>query len=200
MTGPGITQRGFTLLELLVAAAIFAVMAALAYAGLDSVLRGRAVIEEHLTRLHTLQRAYVVMQRDLTQAAPRPVRDILGGTLPALRGDPQTHVLALTRAGYPNPAGVRRGHLLRVRYRLDGTRLLRLDWPVLDRAPGTKPDKAVLLKHVHKLVFQYIDTAGQAQLTWPPAGEPPTALPRAVRVTFELQGINGSVRWLFALP
>ena len=200
MKHPDTTQRGFTLLELLIAVAIFAVMAALAYAGLDSLLRGRTTVEDHLARLHALQRAFVVMQRDFTQAAPRTIRDVLGGTLPALRGDPQNGIVALTRAGYPNPAGVRRGHLLRVRYRLDGTRLLRLAWPVLDRAPGVKPDRVVLLDHVQKFTVKFLDAAGQTQPSWPPAGKRPTVLPRAVRITFDLRGLSGHVRWLFVLP
>lgn len=200
MRRSNLNQRGFTLLELLVAAAIFAVMAALAYAGLDGVLRGRTTIEGHLVRLHELQQAYVVMQRDFTQATPRTVRDALGGTLPALHGNAQEEAVGLTRAGYPNPAGMRRGHLLRIRYQLEGSRLLRLDWPELDRAPGVKPDTAVLLKHVRRLSFQYIDASGQTQLTWPPAGVSPTVLPSAVRVTFQIKGMNGSVRWLFVLP
>jgi general secretion pathway protein J len=196
----GAHQSGFTLLELLVAVAIFAVMAALAYAGLNTVLQIRTVLEDHLTRLHTLQRAYVVMQRDLTQAVPRPVHDELGGTLPALRGDSNGTTLGLTRGGYPNPAGVRRSHLVRVRYQLDGRHLLRLDWPVLDRAQGDKPLASVLLKGVDRLSFEYLDARGRTQTSWPPAGGAATVLPHAVRVTLSIHGMNGPVSWLFLTP
>ena len=39
--------RGFTLIEMLVAVAIFAVLAVLAYAGLDAVLRQRSELDLH---------------------------------------------------------------------------------------------------------------------------------------------------------
>ena len=194
--------RGFTLIELLVAMAIFALMAALAYGGLDTLLRQRGELEAHYHRLHTLQRAYAVLQEDLTQAAPRPVRDELGGPLPALRGAPDGTTLALSRDGYPNPAGVRRSGIIRVRYSLDGRRLLRLQWPVLDRAPGAPPPPDTVLDHVESLRFRYIDAQGDAQASWPPAGSGPQSplLPRAVRVTLRIDGLAGPVTWLFVLP
>lgn len=194
--------RGFTLIELLVAVAIFALMAALAYGGLDTLLCQRGELESHYRRLHTLQRAYAVLQADFTQAAPRPVRDELGGPLPALRGAPDGTTVALSRDGYPNPAGVRRSQVIRVRYRLDGQRLLRLQWPVLDRAPGETPAPDTVLDHVESLQFRYVDAQGDAQSSWPPAGSGPQSplLPRAVRVTLKVGGLAGPVSWLFVLP
>ncbi len=194
--------RGFTLIELLVAVAIFALMAALAYGGLDTLLRQRGELEAHYRQLHTLQRAYAVLQADLTQAAPRPVRDELGGPLPALRGAPDGTTLALSRDGYPNPADVRRSRIIRVRYSLDGQRLQRLQWPVLDRAPGATPPADTVLDHVESLRFRYIDARGDAQDSWPPAGSGPQSplLPRAVRVTLRVDGLAGPVTWLFVLP
>ena len=194
--------RGFTLIELLVAVAIFALMAALAYGGLDTLLRQRGELEAHYRQLHTLQRAYAVLQADLTQAAPRPVRDELGGPLPALRGAPDGTTLALSRDGYPTPADVRRSRIIRVRYSLEDKRLQRLQWSVLDRAPGATPPTDTVLDHVESLRFRYIDAQGDAQDSWPPAGSGPQSplLPRAVRVTLRIDGLAGPVTWLFVLP
>jgi general secretion pathway protein J len=194
------SQTGFTLLELLVATAIFAVMAALAYAGLGILLQGRATLEDHLARLKALQQTYVVMQRDVTQTAAQTGGDALGGVLPALRGEANGTTMALTRAGYPNPANIRRSHLLRVRYQLDGTQLHRLQWTEIDRAPGDKPEDTVLLDGVDKLVFGYRAATGKTYNAWPPAGVPASALPRAVRITLELRGMDGPIHWLFTLP
>jgi len=192
--------RGFTLIEMMVAVAIFAVLAVLAYAGLDAVLRQRSELDQHYQHLHVLQRAYEVMQRDFSQAAPRGVRDELGGPLPALRGDPSGQVVALTRAGYPNPAGARRSQLLRVRYVLRDHQLLRLQFPVLDRAPVGLPEPVVLLRGVRSLHLRYLDASGNWQLSWPPAGATATTLPRAVEVTVQPDRLAGPVQWLFALP
>ncbi|MBU6405157.1 type II secretion system minor pseudopilin GspJ [Metallibacterium scheffleri] len=192
--------RGFTLIEMLVAVAIFAVLAVLAYAGLDAVLRQRGELDLHYQRLHVLQRAYEVMQRDFSQAAPRGVRDELGGPLPALRGDPSGRVVALTRAGYPNPAEVRRSQLLRVRYELHDRQLLRLQFPVLDRAPVGLPKPVVLLRGVRHLRLRYLDASGNWQTSWPPAGVTAPTLPRAVAVTLRVDHLAGQVQWLFVLP
>lgn len=84
-------MRGFTLVELLVAVAIFAVIAALAYGGLDSVIHQRTRTREVMHRLRTLQLAITIMTDDLSQIEPRPVRDPLGGApLPALVSVPQS--------------------------------------------------------------------------------------------------------------
>ncbi|WP_276967774.1 type II secretion system minor pseudopilin GspJ [Metallibacterium scheffleri] len=192
--------RGFTLIEMMVAVAIFAVLAVLAYAGLDAVLRQRSELDQHYQHLHVLQRAYEVMQRDFSQAAPRGVRDELGGPLPALRGDPSGRVVALTRAGYPNPAEVRRSQLLRVRYELHDRQLLRLQFPVLDRAPVGLPKPVVLLRGVRHLRLRYLDASGNWQTSWPPAGVTATTLPRAVAVTLRVDHLAGPLQWLFVLP
>ncbi len=193
-------RRGFTLVEMIVAVAIFAVLAVLAYAGLDAVLRQRADLQAHYRDLHALQRAYLVMQRDFSQAAPRPVRDELGGPLPALRGDPDGHVVALTRAGYPNPAGLRRSQLLRVRYLLQDQTLRRLQFPVLDRAPTPLPAADVLLRGVHSLRLRYRDASGQWQASWPTAAAAPDSLPAAVEVELRVAHLPGPLRWVFVLP
>ena len=197
---PSRRARGCTLIEMMVAVAIFAVLAVLAYAGLDAVLRQRAELDRHYRNLHALQRAYQVMQRDFSQAAPRGVRDELGGPLPALRGDPSGRVVAVTRAGYPNPAGVRRSQLLRVRYVLRDQQLLRLQFPVLDRAPVGLPRPDVLLHGVRSLRLRYLDTSGNWQRSWPPVGATATTLPRAVAVTVQLDRLSGPLQWLFVLP
>jgi general secretion pathway protein J len=69
---------GFTLLELLVALAIFAVLATMAYAALNSVLTARKQVEAKSARLSALQTALMIMERDVEQAVPRGIRDEFG--------------------------------------------------------------------------------------------------------------------------
>ncbi len=64
-------STGFTLLELLVALSIFSIVAVLAYGGLDSVLEQRILTEESAERLATLQKTYLIIQRDIEQLVPR---------------------------------------------------------------------------------------------------------------------------------
>src|SRR5690606_21474916 len=87
--------RGFTLLELLVAVGLFAVLAGLAWGSLDGLSRSSLHMQEAATRLAATQRAMDLVVRDLRQAVPRPVRDGSGRTEAALSGE--RLALSLTR-------------------------------------------------------------------------------------------------------
>lgn len=187
-------------MELLIAIGIFATMAAMGYAGLSALLRNSSALEGHMGRLNALQQTYIVMQRDISQATSQTAQDQLGGLLPAVRGEASGPALAITRAGYPNPANVRRSHLLRVRFQLVNRQLLRMQWPEINRAPGDRTESTVLLDNVEEFAVLYQGVGGTSYDTWPPAGESADSMPRAIRVTLKVQGVNGVVHWLFALP
>ena len=77
-------SAGFTLLELLVAVAVFAVVGVMAYGGLQAVMSQQQRTNEHAQRLADLQLAYRVMQRDLEQLIDRPIRNEYGDTVVGL--------------------------------------------------------------------------------------------------------------------
>src|SRR5437868_2538676 len=84
-----IAQRGFTLLEVLVAVAVFSVFSVLAYAGVTRIIEGRDRVEAERERWRTLTLAFAQMEDDLAQARPRSVRDTTGlNPLPAFAGQP----------------------------------------------------------------------------------------------------------------
>lgn len=106
--------KGFTLLELLVAIAIFAVLATLAYGGLRTVIDARTQTRAVSQRLAALQETFLFFDQDLAQASTRAVRDGFGDARPALAGmGPATPAdmgsatleLVLTRSGMLQPAG-----------------------------------------------------------------------------------------------
>ena len=77
-------QQGFTLLELLIASIIFAIMAVMAYGGLDNVIRNSESSQQALKRLQQIQQSVSVLNRDFSQIVPRSIRDEFGNLQPYL--------------------------------------------------------------------------------------------------------------------
>ena len=175
--------HGFSLIELLVALAIFATMAALAYGGLDSIVRTRAALAREQADFSALMRSVSLLERDLRQTAARPVRGSYGETLPAFIGGPDR--VELTRIGFANPQAETRSNLERVFYVLDGGTLERGNYAMLDRAPASTPLLTKLRAGVRDMRLRYLDAGGRWSDAWPPpqatnADAPAVALPRAV--------------------
>jgi general secretion pathway protein J len=176
---------GFSLIELLVALAVFAAMAALAYGGLDSIVRSRSELVRQQEEFRSLTRSVALLDRDLRQAAARPVRGNYGETQPALAGASER--IEFTRAGFANPQAEVRANLERIGYALEGDALLRVSYAVLDRAP-TSAAQTTTLARVDALRLRYLDAANRWTDSWPPPvadGAAAPALPRAVE--FRLQ-------------
>jgi len=197
--------RGFTLLELLVAVSIFALVGAMAYGGLQQVLDQQQRTGEQSQRLSDLQKAYIIMQRDLEQLVDRKIRNEFGDSVDALVGGSGFDGVAFSRAGHPNPAGFLRSNVQRVAYVPDQDKLLRRTWRVLDRAQDSKPDDQVLIEGMQHFSVRFLDTNNKWQDHWPPPAAPGSitpqtdVLPLAVEVQLELDNV-GTLNWLFALP
>jgi general secretion pathway protein J len=103
MTQP-ITSRtrnaGFTLIEILVALLILAIMSALGYSTYRAARISAERTEDSLKRSREIEFGMRVMSADFAQLVPRPVRDILGQSrLPAMRGTPGAGTVTATSAG-----------------------------------------------------------------------------------------------------
>jgi general secretion pathway protein J len=163
---------GFTLLELLIAIAIFALLGLGTYRMLDSVLRADAATRAQEQRLRELARAIWSLERDLLQVIARPIRDGYAEPRAAFIGESQpldgSVAFELTRSGWRNPTGQARSQLQRVRWRLVGEQLERLYWPVLDRAVESAPRVQKVLSGVGALQVRYLDQDGAWHQDWPP--------------------------------
>lgn len=186
-------QKGLTLLELVVAVAILALFSVMAYGALDQILTQRDHLEREQTFWRTFSLVMLRFQDDLSQARPRPVRDIDGNLLPPLHGQPtDTRALAdptieFTRGGVLELNDGAHTVLQRVGYRLRDDTLLRLVWPVLDRSPQTQPSETLLLKEVESFTVRFFGPTGDWLEQWPTEGVS-DALPRGVELTLRLQG------------
>lgn len=199
-------SRGFTLLELLIAVAIFAITGAMAYTGLQQVLDQQHGTEAQSQRLADVQKAYMIMQRDLEQLVRRGIRNEFGDSVGALVGGSGYTGMEFSRTGYANPAGFVRSDMQRVAYIPDQDTLLRRTWRVLDRAQDSLPDEQVLITGMQRLSLRFLDQNGNWQDSWPPqqvqAATTTVAvddLPRAIEAELELDDL-GTLRWLFVVP
>lgn len=199
---------GFTLVELLVALAVFAVMSAMAYTGLAAVLEARESVDAALERTATIQGTMHRIQADLEQAVKRPIRDGYGDLQPALSNTPEDG-LQFTRGGWRNPLSEPRSHLQRVAYRVDEEdQLVRLHWRMLDRAQDSAPVETVLLEDVENVEWRFLSDGGEWIDAWPPAnlaaspsaiGSGSTLMPAAVELRMEAPAW-GDIRYVFAIP
>lgn len=188
-------SAGFTLLELLIAIAIFAVVGVLAMGGYNQLLMQRERAAQTMERTRAIQRAMTRLTQDFAQLEPRPVRDATAATVnPALYFNASgTYLVELTRAGWSNPAGVSRATLQRVGYRLLDGKLYRDYWTVLDRSLSNTPVQAQLVDKVTAFSLRFMDRNRQWQTTWPAnsTGGTGTArarsLPLAVEITLTLE-------------
>jgi len=180
--------RGFTLVELLVAMAIFAILSMLAYGGYNEAVKGREIARASMARLEALQTTVRLLTQDFEQLAPRPVRDVLGDSrLPALLADQRgQNLFALTRAGWSNPAGLQRATLQRVAYILEGGKLRREHLTVLDATLASEPLKRELIDRVKSVRVRFMDRQQQWQEQWPPLNAPPATIARARPLAVEV--------------
>jgi general secretion pathway protein J len=184
------TSSGFTLLELVVAMAVFAIMAAIASSGLNNVLIARQLTETHSEQLHQLQLAMSWFARDIEQIVNRGVRSEYGEMLPPVVGnDFEGYLLELTRGGWRNPANQPRSHLQRVAYAVRDEQLVRAYWRVLDRAEDSKPFENVLLDGVKAVEIRYLAADDEWRTSWPELSTTgnvnPEVMPRAIEVNVD---------------
>ncbi len=188
-------QKGFTLLELLVAMAIFAVMSVMAYSGLRSMIDTREHVEKEAQQLAELQMAFTFLGRDIQQALARTVRDENGDLLPAMAWeDVFEPSIEFTKSGYHNPTGLNRSNLQRVKYQLADGELKKYSWSVLDRSPESEPYSRLILTGVESFTAEFLDEMGQWHTKWPvnPLGGGITSqhrkkLAKAVRISLDLK-------------
>lgn len=196
------SAQGFTLLELLIAITIFAIIATFVYAGLNVVLDTKQQTEQHLERLSKLQLGLHLLQRDIEQAVNRPVRDQYGDSQSALKsGGLSELLLELTRGGYANPLKQSRSTLQRVGYQLEDDSLYRVIWPTLDRASESEPRRQRLFNEVESVEIVFYDQEMKKRNEWPYSqsganSEPSPTLPKAVEIVIEFEKW-GKIRRLF---
>lgn len=184
-------NRGFTLIEVLVAFMIFAIIGLISSQLMSQTISANENLTARGERLGDIHRAMQIMQRDLLQLTNRPVRDRYGDSLqPLIIGS--DGAIEFSRVGWRNPLQLPRAEVQRVGYLVQDEKLLRGYWPVLDRAQDTEPAYQTLLENVERVEFYALDASGNEHTFWPQTvpGDPSTSLVGIVlRVELEPFGV-----------
>lgn len=163
--------RGFTLMEVLVALAIFAIIGAASARLLRDAVTQSQSLGTREAALAALVRSLFIFEQDVQQWVARPVRDRFGDPLPALALS--AGELVLTRAGRRGEQGLEkdapaRGELQRVAWRLENGELTRRYWPVLDQLPETEARDVSYGLRLTALRCEILASDGQRYREWPP--------------------------------
>lgn len=194
-----IKRRGFTLVEVLIAVAIVALIALLGYRALAALSDAETRLAAEAARWRTLDLFFARLEGDMRQAVPRPARwgAVLEapwlGSIAGSGGDDGDSALAFSRAGpefdiEPGSAGQRIG------YRLHNGAVEVLYWPSYDRPQDAQATSYALLTDVARFRLTYLARDNAWVDSWPIPGD--ADLPRAVRVQLALSSGETIERWL----
>jgi general secretion pathway protein J len=170
-------ERGFTLVELMVALLVFGMIAAAGALLLGTSVESQARVTARLDSSAQLRRAHALLSADMAQAVARPTRGGPTGQRPAFVGGGSGPIAALVRAGWDNPGGDPRPSLQRVEYRVEGGRLMRLTAVALDGGEVGNP--LVLADGLTAATARYRGEDGWRDV-WDPVD--PALLPRAIEI------------------
>lgn len=164
---PRSTETGFTLVEMMVALFIFALLAAAGVTLLSVGVRAQAAATRELEATGGLRRMSVLLANDFAQIVPRMTRGGDGTTLRAFTGNDGSSnplVMGYVRGGWANPDGVMRAGVQRVDLVLDHGRLERRGYRDVD---GNSPAAAIVLTdNVATVSTRYRDDKGDWRPRW----------------------------------
>lgn len=156
------SQQGFTLIEVLLVMAIFAIIGIAGFQVVDTMVDTEQHSGERQRELERLQYAMLIMERDFRYLVARPVRGEQGtDSGQYIMSDPnvsdsEADTIGFVRTGYPNPSDMLpRSTLQPVLYRVFEQQLQRLSHPYVDQV-GVDPDIEILLENVEDFQIRYI--------------------------------------------
>lgn len=193
-------MAGLTLVELLVAITILAVMAAFSFRGLTEILDTEVRLAVQNRQWRDVARFFEVFEGDLRQALARPVRagdgrELAAWEFGATAGTGSATDLWMTRTT-PGTDGAG-GAPVRVGYRLRDGHLERLSYTTADLAPDSRPEMDTFPGQVTEFRLRGMDLGQVWSERWPPQAGDPGALaqlPRAVEVTLVVPDLGTIVR------
>jgi general secretion pathway protein J len=198
MKPPRVT--GFTLLEVLVALGVFAVVTLLAWRGLDIMTTAKARLDAEMRGWRELELVFERLNMDLTQITPRTWTDKGNQIRSPIQGtgsdDGASCQLDLLRFGNDNEP-------LHARYRVADGRLT-LEFPAFAYSatasqPGATQEPYLLLQGVSRCELTFIDNSNATLKRWPAGDADDMTRPRGLRLHLTLNG-RGDFERVYFIP
>ena len=197
-----IRAKGFTLIEILIALSVFAIVATLTSTVLFSSFNTRIRVNRHADRLVSLQLAISLLERDTEQTLVRAIRTNEMKLDPAFTG--QSYYMEFTRSGMANPRSLeKQSTLQRVALVCLNHQLLRRSWESLDPVNKKIYEEKILLDNLSNCQFQYLNQTLQVLSEWREnavsQAQKSEPMPKAIQISL---GLNewGKGSFLFPLP
>ena len=194
------SQRGFTLIETLIALSLLAIISVMSFQAIEVVINADERSRAKESGAAEIQRAWQIIHRDLIHLRNRPFKDGLGGTEPAYISDSDQFGVRFSRGGGPmiatNPSGIRR-----IYYSLSGSgQLLRQSWGISESPRYSDGITLVVLDEVLEVLFEQLDDAKGYTVIWPPASRQGNGVfPKMIRVTMRLKNNTETSRLFIGL-
>ena len=193
-------RSGFTLVELLVAIAIFAVLSALGWKVFDYLIKIKERNTQHEQRLGQLQEAYQQVLRDTVQIVPITA-NVAGQVQPAVML--QNGQLTFSKTGVTDPLmqGIPPEERVEYIYKADEKKLYRYKYKNLNQTGNDQPETSVLLDSVDQFQIMLLNPNEMAQ--WPEVAfsendvTQAKILPRGLKINLTVNEV--SYEWGFSL-
>ena len=193
------SQRGFTLIETLIALSLLAIISVMSFQAIEVVITAdeRSRVKE--SGAAEMQRVWQIIHRDLMHLRNRTFKDGLGGTEPAYLSYSDQFGVRFTRGGGPmiatNPSGIRR-----VYYSLNSSgQFIRQSWGIAESPRYSDGVTLVMLNGVSEVLFEQLDDFKGYTTSWQPSGKNTPVFPKMFRVTIRLENNTESSRLFIGL-
>lgn len=158
-------RNGFTLIEVLIALMVFAIIAAITSSAMYYAFNTRSKINHYADRLAQLQLAVNLLDQDTDQIINRPVRGNEMRAFPAFIGT--SDYIEFTRAGVVNPHQLaRRSTLKRIAILCQNNQLIRRSWLQLDSPDRQRYEDRSILDNLKTCAFSFIDKNKHSYNEW----------------------------------
>lgn len=192
----GLSKQGFTLMEVLIALAIFTLVSSITASIMLYAFNTSDRVRAHGLRLTELELSMAIMERAFSQAIERAIRTPEGGLLPTFSGD--ASLVEFTQTGMANPGfSEKKSDMARVAFVCHKDSLLYRQWARLDFVTPKIFSQRVLLRKLKRCRLNYLGADNQRLSDWPIINQPP--LPRAVELNLSFK-TWGDFNYLFILP